>query len=328
MSNLFNKDTIFSIDSDEMFNDVALSLYAYHLKNNATYKTFIELFAPHASPQQWQDIPCLPVSFFKTHDLYISPSPSETVFTSSGTTGSNTSRHFVANLSDYHSICTAGFERAFGSIKDYTFCCLLPSYMERSGSSLIEMCRFFIEHGGGGGFYLYNIDQLLNDITQYKSSAKKVVLIGVSFALLDLAESMPNKDIFRDVIVMETGGMKGRRKEITRMALHEIINVGIGVSHVASEYGMTELMSQAYAKEGGVFVPPPWMRVTSRHVHDPRDVRPFGRPGLLNIYDLANWHSMPFVSVDDVGVVYENNTFEVMGRYDSADVRGCNLMVL
>ncbi len=328
MSSLFNKDTIFLINSEEAFNNVARTLFDHHVKYNATYKTFVELYSPQASPVHWSEIPCIPVSFFKTHELYTHDQPPEVIFTSSGTTGTQTSQHWVAHLRDYHSICVKGFERAFGRIQDHAFCCLLPSYLERSGSSLIEMCQFFIRCGGGGGFYLNEFQKLMDDIQHHKTKGKKVMLIGVSFALLDLVEQQPNKDVFKDVVVMETGGMKGRRKEITRMELHHTLSEGLGVDAVTSEYGMTELMSQAYALTSGVFEPPPWMRLTARHVHDPRDIRPAGRPGLLNIYDLANWNSMPFIAVDDIGVVHSDGNFEVLGRYDAADVRGCNLMVL
>lgn len=328
MSILFNKDTLFSVDSEKSFDDLALTLYSYHREHNPTYKTFLNLFCTHLTPQNWREIPCMPVSFFKTHNLYIPQQQPEVTFRSSGTTGANTSRHHVSQINDYHDVCEKGFEGVYGSLNQYAFCCLLPSYLERTGASLIEMCRYFIEQSGAGGFYLDNINALFSDIQKHKTAGKQVVLIGVSFALLDLVDCNPDRSLFKDVLVMETGGMKGRRKELTRMALHEAIMNGLGVNQVASEYGMTELMSQAYAKDSGLYVPPNWMRVAARHVHDPRDVRPSGRPGLLNIIDLANVHSMPFIAVDDIGVVHENGTFEVLGRYDSADVRGCNLMVL
>lgn len=328
MLDLDNKDTIFCIESEQDFNAYALKLFEKHRRENALYNTFVSMFAKDKSPQHWKEIPCLPVSFFKTHDLYIHKKAPEAVFQSSGTTGTFTSQHKVDDLDYYHQVCWRGFELHYGDIKEYAFCCLLPSYLERSGSSLINMCKYFIDVCGAGGFYLNDIDQLIKDICHFKSIGRKVVLIGVCFALLDLAETKPDKTVFEDVIVMETGGMKGRRKELTRKELHRTLMSSLGIDQVHSEYGMTELLSQAYGLSNGIFKAPPWMKVRARHVHDPKEMRPAGRPGLLNIYDLANTYSMPFIAVDDIGVVHNDESFEVLGRYDAADARGCNLMVL
>lgn len=328
MLDLEDKDTIFCIETEHDFNAYALKLFDMHQHENAVYKTFVSMFAKDIRPMHWSEIPCLPVSFFKTHDLYVHNKEPETVFTSSGTTGATTSRHKIDDLAYYQSVCLQGFEKQYGDINNYAFCCLLPSYLERKASSLIDMCKHFIDVSGVGGFYLNDMNQLIKDMVRFKDSGRTVVLIGVSFALLDLAESKPDKAVFENVIVMETGGMKGRRKEITREELHRVLTTSFGVEQIHSEYGMTELLSQAYSRGRGIFNSPPWMKVCARHVHDPKEIRPSGRPGLLNIYDLANRISMPFIAVDDIGVVYDDESFEVLGRYDAADTRGCNLMVL
>ncbi len=328
MLDLDNKDTIFCIKNEQDFNAYALKLFDLHYRKNTLYNTFVSMFAKDVRPKHWKEIPCLPVSFFKTHDLYLHKRESAAVFTSSGTTGAFTSRHQIDDLGYYHQVCLRGFEEFYGDINAFAFCCLLPSYLERTGSSLIHMCKHFIEVSGAGDFYLNNLDQLKKDIVEYKNSGRQVVLIGVSFALLDLAETNPDRTVFENVIVMETGGMKGRRKEITREELHDELKSSFGIDQVHSEYGMTEMLSQAYSLSNGIFRAPPWVKVSARHVHDPKEIRLPGRPGLLNIYDLANRHSMPFIAVDDIGVVNEDESFEVLGRYDAADTRGCNLMVL
>ncbi|MCC5918908.1 MAG: acyl transferase [Cryomorphaceae bacterium] len=325
-----HKDTIFHINNDTSFNEVALKYFQFHYRNNEVYHTFISLLhgKDFKQPQHWKEIPCLPISFFKSHTLYKGQSQPETIFTSSGTSGLGDSRHHLDSLSWYHKVCSEAFQRVFGQIENYAFVCLLPSYLERSGSSLIEMCKYFIEKSGKGGFYLDNYDEMFADLKSFQKTNTPVMLFGVSFALLDLAEKNPDPEIFQNATIVETGGMKGRRKEITRLELHQTLKTVFGKNHIASEYGMTELLSQAYAPSDGVFIPPPWMRLYTRNPADPLSRLPEGSTGLLNIIDLANKNSMPFIAVDDIGKVYDNGRFEVLGRYDQADIRGCNLMVV
>jgi hypothetical protein len=324
-----HKDMIFAINSEAEFNDAALAMFDDHYKNNEVYREFVSLIYPGGLKDiaWWKDIPCMPVSFFKTHNLYTSSKPAETVFYSSGTSGTGDSRHAVDSLDHYHRVCSKAFSISYGSPEKYAFLCLLPSYLERKGSSLIEMCLYFIDQSGKGGFFLDDHQKLLDELTKHRCENTPVILLGVSFALLDFAETKPDASLFKGVTIMETGGMKGRRREITRMELHETLCTAFGQEIIASEYGMTELMSQAYAAHNGIFTPPPWMRLYTRHPGDPMSAQPPGKTGLLNIIDLANSHSMPFISADDIGIVYDNTTFVVLGRFDRADIRGCNLMV-
>lgn len=323
-----NKDNNILLLDEMNFEEVALERFDFLMNKSKLYHNFVsEIYGATFRPSEWKLIPCLPVSFFKYHNLYLGQSLPEVTFTSSGTTGSTPAQHPVEDVSWYHKVSVACFERVYGAVEDWTFLCLLPSYLDRKGSSLIEMCRHFIEKSGRGGFYLHNHSELLLALEKAKQNGNKVMLIGVSFALLDLAESAPSKQLFADVVVMETGGMKGQRKEITRMELHDILQGSFGIPYVASEYGMTELMSQAYAPREGRFSAPPWMRFVTRHPGDPLSVQEFGQTGLLNIFDLTNTSSMPFIAIDDIGKVYDSGDFEIIGRFDRSDIRGCNLMV-
>ncbi len=324
-----NKDNNNLLLDEINFAEVALQRFDFLMQKSEVYRSFVsEIYGATFRPSEWQSIPCLPVSFFKYHDLYLGQNPPEQIFTSSGTTGSAPSRHPVEDLSWYHKVSKACFERVYGALEDWTFLCLLPSYLDRKGSSLIEMCRYFIEQSGRGGFYLRNHSDLLLALEKAQNNKEKIMLLGVSFALLDLAELQPPKHLFENVVVMETGGMKGQRKEITRMELHDTLINAFGIPAVASEYGMTELMSQAYAPQNGIFSPPPWLRMITRHPGDPLSVQEFGQTGLLNIFDLTNTSTMPFIAIDDIGKVYDSGDFEIIGRFDRSDIRGCNLMVL
>ncbi len=323
------KDTLLTLTNEMDFEREALLRFEKLMSQHDLYSKFVHsLFGTSFSPTSWREIPCVPVSFFKDHNLYRAEASPEAVFTSSGTTGSITSKHPVEKLSWYHEVSKTCFERIYGNLQEWNFLCLLPSYLEREGSSLIEMCRYFIEHSGKGGFFLTDHNALLEQLRISQANGQKTMLIGVSFALLDLAESFPDKDLFKDLVVMETGGMKGRRKEITRMELHDRLKTAFGINQIASEYGMTELMSQAYAPTNAMFIPPSWMRLYTRHPSDPLSVQNDGSVGLLNILDLANTSSLPFIAVDDIGKVYDSGQFEIFGRYDRSDIRGCNLMVL
>lgn len=238
------------------------------------------------------------------------------------------SKHFVTDLSIYEESYLKAFEQFYGNIEDYTVLALLPSYLERDGSSLIYMVNDLIEKSKKekSGFYLHNLDELAKNLLELDSKGEKVLLIGVSFALLDLLEKFQFK--LKNTVIMETGGMKGRRKELIREELHTILCEGFGVSEIHSEYGMTELLSQAYSKGNGIFNCPPWMKILIRDTEDALSLLPKGKSGGINVIDLANVNSCSFIATQDLGKIHPNNTFEIIGRFDDSDVRGCNLMVL
>ena len=272
-------------------------------------------------------IPMLPVSFFKTHRVITTDFTPETVFESSGTTQTNTSRHLVKDMGLYRQSFTNCFERFYGNVKDWCILGLLPSYLERQHSSLVMMVDELIKLSGhpNGDFYLADHKKLSQTLQRLESKQQKTLLIGVTFGLLDFAASFPQR--LEYTIVMETGGMKGRRKELTRTEVHQLLRDGLGVSKVHSEYGMTELLSQAYSTGDGRFICPPWMKVLVRDAEDPLQVKESGR-GLLQVIDLANLYSCSFIATEDVGIVYEDGSFEVWGRLDNSDIRGCSLLVV
>lgn len=326
---MINQQDIFSIASEESFTEVALKVFKFQFENNPVYRSFCDLLYKHPSDIRCvEDIPFLPIQFFKSHQVLSSTSNIQTTFTSSGTTGSTTSKHHITNLNLYKESFRKGFQQFYGNIEDYVILALLPSYLERQGSSLVYMVNDMITQSKHpeSGFYLDNISELREQLISLDSNGQKVLLIGVSFALLDLVEAY--KFQLKHTIVMETGGMKGRRKEIIRDELHSILKKGFGVDSIHSEYGMTELLSQAYSKGNGIFKYPNWMKVLTR---DPEDALTLQKPqktGGINIIDLANLNSCSFIATQDLGRVATNNSFEIIGRFDASDVRGCNLMVL
>lgn len=326
---MIDPQKIFSISTEEDFQSLALQTFRHQFENNAIYRSFCDLLYVHPSNvRSLNDIPFLPIQFFKSHNVVSTTSPIETTFTSSGTTGSVLSKHFVADLSIYQSSFRNAFAWFYGSIEDYVVLALLPSYLEREGSSLIYMVRDMINHSKHeeSGFYLNNLNDLKSQLVALDNSGKKVLLIGVSFALLDLVES--HTFDLKNTVVMETGGMKGRRKELIREELHSILKSGFGVSQIHSEYGMTELLSQAYSKGNGRFHCPNWMRVLTRDPEDALTLHDSSKTGGINIIDLANINSCSFIATQDLGRVYDDKSFEIIGRFDSSDIRGCNLMVL
>ncbi|MDP6909532.1 MAG: acyl transferase, partial [Flavobacteriales bacterium] len=274
-----------------------------------------------------RDIPFLPISLFKHHHVGIFNKPPEAIFLSSGTTGNDRSKHHVADLKLYNKSLLRGFDRCLGSPTEYCILALLPSYLERSNSSLVYMTRRLMKKSEqkNNGFYLDRLTELSKVLKRNSKNGVKTLLIGVTFALLELAEKHPQQ--LRNCIVMETGGMKGKRKELPREEVHHLLKEAFGLSGIASEYGMTELLSQAYALDDGIFRTPPWMRVYVRETTDPLTFSDRGK-GALNIIDLANMHSCPFIASDDLGHVRQDHSFEVTGRLDSSEVRGCNLMVV
>lgn len=321
--------TIFSSTSQTDFEAKALETFNHQYRWNTIYRQFCDHLKKNpASVQQIDDIPFLPIPFFKTHKISSGKERFDIVFSSSGTTGSQTSKHFVHDLKLYTQSFTKGFQYFYGPIENYCVLALLPSYLEREGSSLVYMVNDLIIKSGHpqSGFHLNDVSELRRKLLQLENSGTKTVLIGVSFALLDMVEQQPLE--LRHTIVMETGGMKGRRKELIREELHDRLKKGFGVDHIHSEYGMTELLSQAYSKGNGIFETPPWMSIKIRNTEDPLSYQPIGKTGGLNIIDLANRHSCSFIATQDLGKVYPNGSFEVLGRFDHSDVRGCNLMVL
>ena len=326
---MIDKNAIFNIKNQTEFEDLALQVFKFQFENNRVYRSFCDLLYIHPSEVKTiQDIPFLPIQFFKTRDVLSSKAPIQTTFTSSGTSGSITSKHHVTNLDIYTESFTKSFENAYGRIEDYVILGLLPSYLEREGSSLIYMVDSMIKTSKHpeSGFYLNNLSALKDTLTKLDSEGKKVLLIGVSFALLDLVETYTFQ--LKNTVIMETGGMKGRRKELIREALHDVLKKGFGVTHIHSEYGMTELLSQAYSKGNGIFNCPPWMRVLTRDTEDALSIQAPGKAGGLNIIDLANVNSCAFIATQDLGRLNPDYSFEVIGRFDHSDIRGCNLMVL
>jgi phenylacetate-coenzyme A ligase PaaK-like adenylate-forming protein len=323
-------EKVFEIASSKEFEAIALDIFRFQAEYNEIYKSYLKVLGSNIEEiKDVKNIPFLPIEFFKSRDVLtqseISNSKSKT-FTSSGTTGSETSRHIVADISVYENSFRKGFEHFYGSASQYCILALLPSYLEREGSSLIYMVDDLIKSSGnsGSGFYLHNTAELESKLKSLQQQGQKTILIGVTYALLDFVEV--HKIEFPELIIMETGGMKGRRKEIVREELHNILCKGFGVDKIHSEYGMTELLSQAYSKGDGSFKTPPWMKIQIRDVNDPLNVLSENKTGGINVIDLANIYSCSFIATQDLGKLHKDG-FEVLGRFDESDIRGCNLMI-
>jgi phenylacetate-coenzyme A ligase PaaK-like adenylate-forming protein len=322
-------NSIFDIKTEQDFKSLALEIFNFQFENNPVYRSFCDLLYIHPSEvKAIEEIPFLPIQFFKSHEILSAQSDAHITFISSGTTGSTTSKHMVTDLGLYKTSFTKGFEHFYGPIENYVILALLPSYLEREGSSLIYMVDAMIKKSNHpeSGFYLNNLEDLKNHLIALDKKDTKVLLIGVSFALLDLIETYPFN--LQNTIIMETGGMKGRRKELIRTELHKLLKAGFGVDTIHSEYGMTELLSQSYSKGDGIFNCPNWMRIVTRDTEDALSLQPFGKTGGINVIDLANMNSCSFIATQDLGRVYKNGSFEIIGRFDHSDIRGCNLMVL
>lgn len=307
----------------------AMKIFQFQAATNKVYRRFIDLLNLDINQvDQIQKIPFLPIEFFKSHDILSSNDPIEQVFTSSGTTGMIPSRHLVTNLKLYEESFRKGFEYFYGSVTDYTVLALLPGYLERKGSSLIYMVDDFIKksHSIHSGFYLNDLVALADVLVELDAKGEKVLLIGVTYALLDLIEKRNFQ--LENTIIMETGGMKGKRRELVRKELHMLLSEGFGVEQIHSEYGMTELLSQAYSLGNGVFETPPWMKILIRDTEDPFQELIPGRTGGINVIDLANINSCSFIATQDLGRKIADNKFEILGRFDHSDIRGCNLMVV
>lgn len=322
------ENKIFTLEKRGPFDELCLEVFYFQYHNNPIFKDFCDLVKRNPSNvTKKDDIPFLPIEFFKTQKVISSSTTPKLCFTSSGTTGAQTSRHYVPDPGLYEQSFLKGFEFFFGKPDKYVFLALLPGYLERQGSSLIYMMERLIKESNHpqSGFYLYDMDKLQQKIKELQDSQKKIFLVGVTYALLDMAEGFPIEN--PDMIVMETGGMKGKRKEMIRQELHQILMDRFGVSQIHSEYGMTELLSQAYSKGEGLFRCPPWMEISTRELNDPFSKNPVGKTGAINIIDLANLYSCSFIATQDLGICFQDGSFRVEGRSDNSDIRGCNLMV-
>ncbi|MCF8297795.1 MAG: acyl transferase [Saprospiraceae bacterium] len=329
MSKKIQTDRIFSVKTTKAFNDLAIEIFFFQYEQNEIYQKFVNsLSVELSSIKHFRQIPFLPIEFFKSHNILIGKSNQDKIFLSSGTGNSQRSQHIVKDLSVYEESFTKGFKYFYGNPNEYCFLALLPNYLEQGDSSLIYMIDNFIENSSciESGYYLNDDLKLIEKLHKLEEENQKIILIGVSYALLELAEK--HKINIPNTIVMETGGMKGRRKEITREELHKILKQSFGVEQIHSEYGMTELLSQAYSNSDGRFYCPPWMKVLSREIYDPLSIQTNQKSGGLNIIDLANVNSCSFIATQDLGRVYQDESFEVLGRFDNSDVRGCNLMVI
>lgn len=323
------QNKIFNIQTPEDFKQVAFSVFRHQFENNKVYRSFCDLLYIHPSDiHTLEDIPFLPIEFFKSKKIISSLEEVQEVFTSSGTTGSVTSKHHVTDIEFYKESYLKGFAHFYGNIEDYAVLALLPNYLERKGSSLVYMVADLIQRSKNkkSGFYLNNIEELAKKLIKIDQKGQKTLLIGVSFALMDLIEKCQFE--LKNTIIMETGGMKGRRKELVRNELHALLQQGFGVKNIHSEYGMTELLSQGYSNGNGVFETPPWMKVITRDPEDALSIQKNGKTGGINIIDLANYNSCAFIATQDLGKVHQNGTFEIIGRFDNSDIRGCNLLVL
>lgn len=325
---MFDAKDLFRNFTPAEFTTKALEIFRFQAEHNSVYKKFLSHLGTKVdSIGNIEEIPFIPISFFKEFKVVSSEGDIEKTFSSSGTTGTLTSYHHITDLSIYHQQLDASFEYFYGDFKDYIVFPLLPAYAERKGSSLIEMADIWMQKTGqeNKSYYLYDHQQLAEDIKNAPKD-KKLILIGVSFALMDFAEQHPQD--LSDVIIMETGGMKGRRAELTRSELHTFLKDAFQVDQIQSEYGMTELLSQAYARKNGLFETPPWMKIILRDKEDPLSYVEPRMSGGINVIDFANINSCSFIATDDLGRFHANNQLEILGRLDHSDLRGCNLMVV
>lgn len=326
---MISNQDLFTISSQKQFEKMALKVFRFQYENNLVYQEFCNfLKVDKQAVKMVTQIPFLPIQFFKSHDVVSTTNSIQKTFTSSGTTGMITSKHLVTDISLYEQSYRLAFSEFYGNIEDYVVLALLPSYLERTGSSLIYMVKDLIELSNNehSGFYLHNYEELIAKLIEIDNAGQNVILIGVTYALLDLIEKQ--KFQLKNTIIMETGGMKGKRKEIIREELHDILCKGFGVKSIHSEYGMTELLSQAYSLGNGIFECPAWMQILVRNTEDALTYENYGKTGGVNVIDLANINSCSFIATQDLGKKYPNNSFEILGRFDNSDIRGCNLMVI
>ena len=320
---------IFNINDHRTFRAAALEVFNYQARHTPVYREYLAALGVDPSTvSEVEQIPFLPVEFFKSHTVMVEWKRAELVFESSGTTGIKPSLHHVADASLYNKSFVSAFQQFYSDPYTYCILALLPAYLERSGSSLVHMMDHLIKDSGhpDSGFYLHNLEELASVLQKRNEDHYPTLLVGVSFALLDLAEQHP-MTLGDHIMVMETGGMKGQRKEMVRSELHEQLKSAFGLNAIHSEYGMTELLSQAYSKGEGLFRCPPWMKILVRDPNDPLTLLSAGQSGGINVIDLANLNSCSFIATGDLGKVHEDGSFEVLGRFDHSDIRGCNLLV-
>jgi phenylacetate-coenzyme A ligase PaaK-like adenylate-forming protein len=319
---------VFGIVSTAAFEETALEVFKWQYAQNKVYQNYVDAFGVKVSEvKNTGQIPYLPISFFKTHKVICGDAlKGDIVFSSSATTGNIPSAHIVKDIEVYQRSYSAAFNQFYGDIKDYCILALLPSYLERKGSSLVFMAEDWIKQSSNpnSGFYLHNTDELKKKIDLLEKNGQKTILIGVTYALLDFAAEYPGP--LKHTIVMETGGMKGKRKEMPREEVHAILKKAFNLDTIHSEYGMTELLSQAYSKGDGVFICPPWMQAVIRDIYDPFRTGLTEEGGAINIIDLANINSCSFIATDDAGIKHKDGSFQISGRLDQSDIRGCNLM--
>ena len=320
------KGKIFNSLNNGEFENLALELFYFQMKNNPIYAQYASLILKNKSPKNVYEIPFLPIDFFKKEQVLCKGSGIEEIFISSGTTGEQ-SKHLVSDISFYKESFLKSFNLFYGNISEYCILSLLPNYREREGSSLIFMVDDLIKKSphSKSSSYPNDYKKLAKTISQLEKDGQKTILIGVSYALLDLAEQFPQK--LEHTIIMETGGTKGKRREYLKEELHKILQNAFSLDNIHSEYGMTELLSQSYSKGKGIFSSPPWKKILIRDVNDPLTILENNKTGGINIIDLANIYSCPFIATQDLGKVNENGTFSVLGRFENSDVRGCNLLV-
>jgi phenylacetate-coenzyme A ligase PaaK-like adenylate-forming protein len=319
---------IFQIQSQKEFHKLALQMFRYQYDNVLVYQEFCNyLHKNKENVKQIEDIPFLPISFFKSHQVIVQDQKETVIFTSSGTTGTITSQHLVSDVSIYQQSFSSGFAQFYGNIENYAVLALLPSYLEREGSSLVYMVNEMISKSNNphSGFYLHNYQELIEKLEKLDQENQDVILFGVTYALLNVLEI--KKLNLKNTIIIETGGIKGKRKELIKQELHEILSNGFGVSHIHSEYGMTEMLSQAYSHQNGIFECVSWLQILIRDPENPLEYLKNEKTGGINVIDLANINSCSFIATQDLGKKYNNNTFEVLGRFDNSDIRGCNLMI-
>lgn len=320
------KDKIFQSLSEADFESLALQLFRFQYHHNRVYRNYVNTLGINAAGvSKLTEIPFLPIGFFKTHSVGCSDK-GEIEFKSSSTTSGISSRHLVKDISLYEMSFRKGFEQFYGDITRYCLLALLPSYLEKGDSSLVYMVNKLINdsHNPGSGFYMHNYAELYEKLEQNEAKGRKTLLIGVTYALLKLAEEYPVE--LKNTIIMETGGMKGRREELTKEEVHKILSKAFKTPFIHSEYGMTELLSQGYSKGNGIFRTVPWMRILIRDIYDPFRIGLLNETGAINVIDLANVYSCSFIATDDAGIVHPDGSFEIAGRLDNSDIRGCNIM--
>jgi phenylacetate-coenzyme A ligase PaaK-like adenylate-forming protein len=319
---------IFEIDSLERFNHIAVRIFQFQTKHNLVYKNYVDsLNINPVSIKNYSDIPFLPIQFFKNHEIVSCQKDYELSFSSSGTTSNQPSIHYICNKNMYEESYIRTFNFFYGNITDYCIMALLPSYLERKNSSLVYMVSDLIQQSNHpkSGFYLYNHTALAQQLEKLEAEKQKTILFGVSYALLDFSEQF--KIHLKNTTIIETGGMKGNRKEIPKQEYFNVLRERFQTEKIHSEYGMTELLSQAYATNFGIYKTMPWMKILIRQTNDPFEYPIVNQTGGINIIDLANIYSCSFIETQDLGIQFDDGSFDVRGRFDNSEIRGCNLLI-